>query len=136
MLSKSQTITHIHLIYITDILYSSGFQIFWSQDTFILLKFIMGLKFFCGFYLSIFTELKLRKFKNTNYFLKNNRFQVSRNYIKKKKEEETCIFQKQLLRRMESFFNIYLKRFFYLLCIQSLAISHDMVPLEKPTVHL
>ena len=64
----------------------------------------MGSKFFCGFYLSIFTELKLRKFKNTNYFFKNNRFQVSRNYIKKKKE--ICIFQKQLLRRTENFFNI------------------------------
>ena len=97
-------ITHIHLRYITDILYSSGFQIFWSQDTFILLKFIKGSKFFCGLYLSIFTELKLRKFKNTNYFLKNYRFHISRNHIKKKKE--TCIFQKQLLRRMENLFNI------------------------------
>ena len=61
----------------------------------------MGSKFFCGFYLSIFTELKLRKFKNTNYFFKNNRFQVSRNYIKKKKRN--LYFPKTIIEKNRKF---------------------------------
>lgn len=49
MLSKSQMVTCTHLRYIKDILYSSGFQIFWSQDTFILLKFIKDSKFYVDY---------------------------------------------------------------------------------------
>ena len=72
-----------------------------------------------------------------NDFIKNNKFHVNRNCFhkkKKKKKKKTLFFRMQLWRTMANLFNISLKGFFYLLCIQPTAKSHDKLPLKKPTL--